>query len=553
MKRNPLITFHGLAAAALLLGAAGLATAQTTNFYVNAFTANGNTADQTPSGCGVWYGGSLMLFDPSTADPLASPGDDSCYIYVNLSENDSGQVNAMEDFIVPGPYDNLWYNGNPSGVQLSLYKAVHFDVLWDTVNSTVGIDQFNNVTSINPGLSSSDPNTNGVGLGLDVQVAGLGTTSPEPVTLGYVNIPDAASNGWVSITIPINPNASGIDGGVGILFKKWLSTAADVPANSTAYFWVGNVWFEGSAAPPPPPTLQLPVKPTPGLNVFASTPGVYDRQQACLVASNGISWVGHATAANPVTYSFTIDGFPQDPATEYGCEAYLMMAPNPAAYDGALDWNETNCIVFWLEQGAGSTVMNFSYKTNSPGAASNIAVGTVTNNGTALGTWSVTFTSDTNCTMTAPDGNTSSFLFTNASYFAETKNPGCYLYLGMQPNNSAGLNDAVTYSQFSLTGVPAAVTDNFTADTTLNTNLWYNFMATGPLGVFVNPTNAALWLKWNTPAAGFHLRESSNLQGPWVEPTDDLILNGAGAYLQLITTNDIPAGTPNAFFQLSNP
>jgi hypothetical protein len=551
MKTIPSKKLSCLAAAALFLGAASAALAQTTNFYVNQFTANGNSQSSTPSGCGVWYGSSLILWDGTTADTLAGPGDAAAYIYVNVNDS-SG--NDMEDFITPGPYDNLWYNGNPQGVQLSQYKAVHFDILWDTANSTIGIGQFNNVTSINPGLSSSDPNTNGVGLGLDVQVAGLGSTPPEPVTLGFVNIPDAASNGWQTITIPINPSQSGIDGGVGILFKKWISTPADIPANSAAYFWVGNVWFEGSAAPPPPPTLQLPAKPTPGLNVIASTPGVYDRQQAGLVSSNGVSWVGHATASNPVTYSFTINGFPQNPATEYACEAYLMMAPNPVAYDNAIDWNETNCIIIWLQQGAGSTLLSFTSKVNDPGGNSaDQLVGTVTNNGSALGTWNVTFTSDTNVTMTAPNGNTSSFVFTNAPYFAETTNPGCYLYLGMQANNAASLNQAVCYSQFSLTGVPAAVTDNFLTDTTLNTNIWYNFMASGPLGVFVMPTNAAYWLKWNTPAAGFHLRESSNIQGPWITPTNDLFIAGAGAYYQLITTNDVPVGTPDAFFQLANP
>lgn len=551
MKINPFQKFTRCAAAALFMGTASLAFAQTTNFYVNEFTANGNTEGTTPVGCAIWYGSSQILWDGNTADTLASPGDYSAYVYVDMNDS-SG--NDMEDAIVPGPYDNIWYNGNPEGVPLSQYKAVHFDVLWDTVDSTIPLSQFNNVSSINAGLSSSDPNTNGVGLGLDVQVAGLGTTAPEPVSIGYVNIPDAASNGWATVTIPIDPNESGIDGACGILIKKWISTPADIPANAAAYFWVGNVWFEGSAAPPPPPTLQPPAKPVSGLNIFASTPGLYDRQEAALVASNGVSWVGHATAENPVTYSFTINGFPQNPATEYACEAYMMMAPNPAYYDNALDWNETNCLILWLQQGAGSTVLNFTSKVNDPGGNSaDQLVGTVTNNGSALGTWSITFTSDTAVTMTAPDGNTSSFVFTNAPYFAETANPGCYLYLGMQANNSASLNQAVCYSQFSLTGVPAAVTDNFTTDTTLNTNLWYTFMSTGTAGVFVMPTNAEYWITWNTPASGFSLQDSPSLTGPWNTPTNDLIIAGASEYYQLITTNDVPPGTPATFFELAKP
>ena len=554
MKRNLMLTFHTLAAAALVLGVADQASAQTTNFYVNAFTATGNTANTTPANGAVWYGSSVLFFDPTTPDTLASSGDDSCYIYVDVNDS-SG--NDMEDNFTPqGSYDNLWYNGNPAGVPLSAYKAVHFDVKWDTAFSTIGIDQFNNVSQFGAALDNSDPNTNGVGLGLDVQVAGLGTTTPEPATIGYVNIPDAASNGWVTVTIPINPNESGIDGACGIMFKKWVSTPSLIPAGSSAYFWVGNIWFEGSAAPPLPPTLQLPIKTTPGLNVFASTAGnsYYDRQEVALVASNGVSWVSHATSANPVTYSFTINGFPQNPATEYACEAYLMMSPNPVAYDNAIDWNETNCVIIWLQQGAGSTLMSFTSKVNDPGGNSADQLdGTVTNAGTAMGTWSITFTSDTNVTMTAPNGNTSSFVFTNAPNFAETANPGCYLYLGMQANNAASLNQAVSYSRFSLSGVPAAVTDNFQTDSTLNTNVWFNFMADGTSGVFVMPPSGEYWLKWNTPAAGFRLQTAANIMGPWVAPTNDLVITGASEYYQLITTNDVPTTWADAFFDLANP
>lgn len=554
MKRNLIQVFGALAVAALVLGATNSSRAQTTNYYVNAFTSPGtDISDGGSTSCGIWYGSSQLFWDGNTLDPLAGPGDYSCYIYVDMNDT-SG--NDMVDYFTPGPNDNLWYNGSPSGVPLSEYKAVHFDVYWDVTNSTVGIDQFNNVALINPGLSGSDPNTNGVGLGLDVQVAGLGTTAPEPVTIGDLNIPDAASNGWVTVTIPINPNESGLDGACGIMFKKWINTPADMPANSSAFFWIGNVWFEGSAAPPPPPTLQSPEKPTPGLNVFASTEGnsYYDRQEVCLVASNGVSWVGQASAANPVTYSFTINGFPQNPATEYACEAYMMMAPNPVAYDNAIDWNETNCLTVWLQQGAGSSVMSFTSKVNDPnGNSADQLIGTVTNNGTALGTWSVTFTSATNVLLTAPDGGTNGFVFTNGIDFAETANPGMYLYLGMQANNAASLNQAVCYSKFSLTGVPAAVTDNFTTDTTLNTNLWFNFMATGPAGVFIMPTNAAYWLKWNSPASGFHLQESPGVQGPWTALSDDMIINGANEFYQLVTTNDVPAGTPTAFFELAKP
>jgi hypothetical protein len=569
MKRNLMLKFHTLAATALVLSVADLAPAQTTNYYVNAFTSAGNAQDSTAAGCGNWYAAdSSQLWDGTTPDTLAGAGDDSCYVSLSLN-----QQSCLTAFFCATPGDNLWWDSSPVGVHLSQYKAIHFDVLWDTNNSVISIDQFNNV-SIWPAdllqswaatnyMAGSEPYSDG----LEVDVAGLGAgAGGEPAFLGNVDIPDAASNGWVSVTLPINPTLPNIDedsadaytnGACGIYLKKYINQPwGELGTANNIFFWIGNIWFEGSAAPPPPPILQLPAKPTPGLNVFASTSGntYFDRQEVALVASNGVSWVGNASAGNPVTYSFTINGFPQKPATQNACEAYLMMAPNPAYYDNALDWNETNCVIIWLEQGAGSTLMSFTSKVNDPGGAgADQLVGTVTNNGTALGTWSVTFTSDTQVTMTAPDGNTSSFVFTNGPDFAETADPGMYLYLGMQANNAASMNQAVCYSKFSLSGVSAAVTNNFLTDTTLNTNIWFNFMADGPSGVFVMPTNAEYWLTWNTPSAGFHLQTASNLSGPWTVPNDDLIIAGAGEDYQLVTTNDVPVGTRVTFFDMANP
>ena len=73
--------------------------------------------------------------------------------------------------------------------------------------------------------------------------------------------------------------------------------------------------------------------------------------------------------------------------------------------------------------------------------------------------------------------------------------PGMYLYLGGQPNTSAALNQSVCYSQFSVSGVASAQSDNFLADQVLNANIWLNGPGSGsPAANFVNATNAAYWL-----------------------------------------------------------
>ena len=543
MKKTQTLKSCGLVLAALLLGSEKPAFAQTTNITINAFASG--TEGTAPSGTGNEWGDGQILWDNSQLYPGTSG---SAYIVSGFSPTD-GTGNVINEYICY-PGDNWYYvnPGGPSPVDISLYSAVQFQVLWDSADSWMNIDQFNKPATI-PGAAYGANSYQCLTFCNGSGNAGGGAGE----VIGYFTIPDAASNGWATVTVPIPNDLADTAGADGIVMQKWIGNEGSTPATApTADFWIANVTLIGTAAPPPPPTLTLQAKPTPGLNVFASTAGIYDRQEVALVASNGVSWVGH-DLVNPVTYSFTINGFPQNPATRYACEAYLIMSPNPAYYDTALDYNEANCVIVSLQQGAGTTLMSFQYKTNEPSSETYNTIGTVTNNGTALGTWSVTFTSDTNVTMTAPNGNTSSFVFTNAPYFAEVNNPGMYLYLGMQANNSAGINDAVCYSQFSLKGVPAAITDNFLADTNLNSTNWFTFMSTGPAGVFVMPPGAENWVSWTLPDAGFQLQAAQNIAGPWKVPNGDKIFTGVGQVNQLITTNDIPASSPSAFFELAKP
>ena len=97
------------------------------------------------------------------------------------------------------------------------------------------------------------------------------------------------------------------------------------------------------------------------------------------------------------------------------------------------------------------------------------------------------------------------------------------------------------------------MTDNFLADTTLSTNVWFKFMGSAPVSTFVMPTNAAYWVKWSLPASGYQLQDTTSLLGPWSVLSSDMTIPGAGQNYQLITTNDIPVGTPAVFFELAKP
>lgn len=572
MKKIQIPKFCGLALAALLLGASNLAFAQggyITNFVNNfdeiipAGTNYGgnyygatNVYTTTPVGCGKWYGSSSILWDNSqdnTGDGGGAEGQaGSAYIYSTLS---SGSDTPLADWVcyMWGTNDNLWYNGNPPGVPLSQYLYVQFDIKWDTANSTIGIDDFNNLgTTYQPALAGSIP-------GLEIDAAGFANTSIPKI--GTVMIPDAASNGWVTVQVPIGPNAGALDGAAGIYLHKWINNVASYSGSDIAAFWIDNVIFVKTNAPIPPPTIIAPTKPTPGLNVIASTSGntYYDRQSVMSLTTNGLSWVGNATPANPVTYSFTINGFPQDPSTlttpsQNGCEAYLFLVPNPTYQDNAPDWNQANCIIAFVQQDTNTATFNFTYKTNEPNAGTTIAVTNVTYTGTALGTWSITFTNNTDFVLTAPDGTKANGTIPSgaAALFGESANPGFYVYLGMQANNAASLNQAVCYSQFSVSGVPSPISDNFLADSTLNTNAWNNAVSTGPAGVFVTPTNAAYWISWTSPALGYQLQQASDIQGPWtIQTNNPPVITEVGKYSQLLINTNLPSGG-NAFFELIN-
>jgi hypothetical protein len=309
--------------------------------------------------------------------------------------------------------------------------------------------------------------------------------------------------------------------------------------------------------------------------VFASTEGntYYDRQEGVLRQNTGLSWVAHATALNPVTYSFTVAGYPNS----VNCEAYMFLSPNPGGTEEAPDWNETNCAIAYVQGNANSATFRFRYKvnepsqqamysggneggryyTNAPGSWDGVTpnylesgnLGFVTNNG-VLGTWTLKFTSDTNVTLIAPNGNTSSFIFPwyNIGYFAE--NSGFNAYLGMQANNADAMNQAVVYSSFAISNVAAPFGENFLADTVLDTtNTWNTSVAHGPKGVLIVPADASDWISWTLPDTGFGLQIASGLTSSWNDLTAGPVFSLYGKRAQLVSNTELP-GANQGYFRL---
>jgi len=508
--------------------------------------------------------------------------------------------------IIFGPHDSQASVSNPDGTWINMWGPAYRSTTFDAANpppsgdiagsaynqgdwtgDTGGMDNYN---MISPGTwwgnvvfdataylsiemdfkydtnSTMTPVSNAhLNVGFDkgysfVQITNYSFNTGQPLTDGN----------WHHLSIPINPAISGLSACDGVSYYQWNPGGT----SGTMNFWMANVKLIARAVEVAPPTVVAPIKSTTGLNVFASTEGnsFYDRQEVESRQTTGLTWIGHATTGNPVTYSFTIKDYPKSP----DCQAQMFLVPDPANNEEAPDWNRPNCVVAYIQGNNNSAILRFRYKvnedgqqamysggtetrgsyTNAPGSWDGVTpnylesgdLGSVTNNG-VLGTWTVRFTSDTNVTLIAPNGSTSTCVIPsyNAHYFAEATGFG--IYLGMQANNANAMNQAVVYSDFAVSGVPSAYSDNFLTDSTLNTNLWNNAMAHGPAGVLVVPSTAADWVRWTLPDNGFNLQASSSVSGPWTELTAGPRVSLFGLGSQLVAGSELPAGNAG-FFRL---
>ncbi len=554
------------ACAALSLAAPASVFAQTQDLTVQSF-------DSAASGTGVEWGTGAVAWDGTQGNPAGA-------LLVTVNFNSSSDTPGSDYICLAG--GNPWWQ--PQSVDLTQYKSVDFDIKWDNT-SDITLAQFNDLSTWGQAMTNRNTGAhvmqgwagegylNGSLPGLDVNVCG--SYNQMAPSIASTNIPAAAAGGWTHVSIPVNPAQANLGAVNGIVFHKWINQQWGIQNGVAARFWIDNLVFKGNAAPPLPPTVSAPTaKAQPGLNIWLATANsAYDRQEVCSLVTNGLSWVGHATAGNPVTYSFTITGYPNS----QNCQLFFLLCANPVAMDNALDWNETNVVYLKLQGGVNNATMSFQYKinetsgqdmyggggiyTNAPGSGNPesgflATVSPVT--GGVLGTWKIKFTSDTAGELIAPDNTTTNFTFPayNVTKFAESPaagRPGVYVYLGGQMNTPEdAANQAFVFSDFSITGTPGAFSENFLTDTVLDTTKWA-LPGSAPLGTFILPAADAngLWLQWTLPDSGFGLQMSDTLLGgslAWTSPASTPI-GMIGVKKQLVAPSELPAGNA-AFFRL---
>ena len=282
-----------------------------------------------------------------------------------------------------------------------------------------------------------------------------------------------------------------------------------------------------------------------GLNVLEDTTGnaFWDRQSLEFITNHNLSWVGRASSG--VTYSFTIVGYPNS----QNCEAYMFLVPNAAGNEGGPDWSEPNCIIAELQGGPNNATFSFNIKTNTPNA--NPALYASLPYSTVYGQWTVKFTSDTSITLIAPDGVTQtnfSISADAAAKFAETT--GFNIYLGMQANQADGMNQPVVFGSFAVTGVPSAYSENFLAETSLDTTNVWRMECSQPLAAFILPATGADWVSWTIPDAGFNTQVAPTVVGDaasW-NALSGRIVPLWGGRKQLVNNSDV--GGNAAFFRM---
>lgn len=347
------------------------------------------------------------------------------------------------------------------------------------------------------------------------------------IFLGSQTIPASATNGWVRLVQPIDPSASGISAVGGINFRIQSYDNYHNPIG-TVKLWLDNLTMNVSPVQIPPPTLQSPDgTPQPGLNLF-SAPSNGDRyQRTSLLAlnSSGTTWVG-ATA--PVSYSVNIKSAP----AVAGYQTHLFLVTGTAPNETSPDYNQTNLIWLNIENdGLGGANGIFRYKINEPNSNTNLfgaeyigpaSAGTLANvhSASVTGTWTLTFSQNTNVTILAPDGAIANFTIRPevAAEFADPaadSNPNpVHIYVGAQPNQTNSVGKQVVLGGFAYTNATTGATfsDDFSAPV-LDTAIW-KIAAQDANTVQQIPAGPAFFIKWSRPDNGFSLQTNGKLLDP---------------------------------------
>jgi hypothetical protein len=496
MKTSPRQLGVVLVASAALLLASNQGRAQGAppqSDYTNTFDTSTSTASWI-YWYGLGFGNTPMTFDP-TMDALNDPNSGSLQVSLPFVATNKDQAVFFGTF-----HNQYGYDGT------TIYDGTKF------TNITFDVH-------VDPSSPLSPAGDFGV---LQVGLVRQGWPNGGTFDAGSPTIPASATNGWVRLNQTIDLTAAGLDAVAGVDFK--YTSYSGYPTNPIT-FWIDNLDVHlAQTKQAPPKVIPTLAKPSAGLNLFSSGSNgdQYQRTNLKLQNTLGVGWLNDS---GPVTYSLTITNFPNG-ALYPGYQAHLFITTGtPANNETDPDYAEGNLIFLDIHENADGTAYGaFRYKTNEiQGNTMVYGSGTlgVAGSSNILGKWSLTFSQNTNVTVTSPDGST---LQTNippdaAALFADPLN----VYFGAQPNSPANFGQSVVLSSVAVTGVTTPVSDNFFADNwQLDTNSTWTIVAGDPSTVqLMAPDPGGLFIRWSLPDSGFGLQASTNLAkaSSWVTLT----------------------------------
>lgn len=314
---------------------------------------------------------------------------------------------------------------------------------------------------------------------------------------------------------------------------------------------IDNISWTRSTTPPPPPSLTLS-RARGGLSIVTTSTDTYGRHNIFTTDPTAYSFVG-ATA--PVSYSFTIDSFP-DAAAYPGFQAHIFLVPGAPGSESSPDWNEPTLMFLDIKAGANNSGnATFRTKLDQPNGNSQLyAAGlTTVNSATVTGTWTVTIDPSANtAVVTAPDGTASAPIDISAltPAFADGN---LRAYFGAQPNADGNKGQSIHVGKIEIkSGASTLLSDAFSGET-FDTGTWTVNASAGAIQ-FV-PGSEANWIvNWTLPDTNFKLQVATTLTNPtWTDVDVSASTTTIGAVKQAIVANSaLPAGG-NIFFRLVQP
>lgn len=348
------------------------------------------------------------------------------------------------------------------------------------------------------------------------------------------------------------------------MWSGWGSCAAPIGHTNTVIFWMDNIWFEAdtNTAPPPPPTIGFRKAGPAGVEITMDTDGNQWQRDAIAspAAPGNCFWNGFE--GNPVTYSFTIADFP-DPVAHPDFEAHMYIVNTDTSGGtfnetyGGCDWNAADIAIVTIQSGGGGYNAQFQMKTNR---ANNNPINDSTNiparlhTDSILGTWSLSFTYNTNVTLSGPGGVSTNFTIGEDAVLYNFSPAASFIQFGFHKNDGAnnGHNDQTraTFSRIQKTGGDFQFDDSFDGPDFTSHYAWRKTSASAVQHV---KPGTALWLNWTQPADGFNPQVAGTITGTWVDANVTNRFVAAGKINGAVASASLPGTTANYFRMLKRP